>query len=144
MIVDSLSNFLEDQNISKSDENFLKEFSGNFYRKIINIKNFNKFETILSDWIRNLDKNIETIFELMKNHEQNMFWFSSIIGFFYQFGVGCDVDDGKALEFYLLAVNNDEKEYLNHNFTHLHLIDDKSNTFQNIIIGKYLLSLFLL
>src|SRR4051812_30129439 len=132
MAVDSLSNFLEGQTICKSDENFLKEFSRNFYRKIIDIKDFNKFETILSDWIRNLGKNIETIFELMKNHEQNRFWFSSIIGFFYQFGVGCDVDDGKALEFYLLAVNNDEKEYLNHNFTHLHLNDDKSNTFQNI------------
>src|SRR5215213_8685349 len=38
MVVDSLSNFLEGQNISKSDENFLKEFSRNFYRKIIDIK----------------------------------------------------------------------------------------------------------
>src|SRR5215213_9417025 len=52
----------------------------------------------------------------MVHHEQNRFWFSSIIGFFYQFGVGCYVDDDKALEFYLLAVNNDEKEFLNHKF----------------------------
>jgi hypothetical protein len=39
----------------------------------------------------------------MKNHEQTKFWFSSIIGFFYQLGIDCD----KALELYLLAVDND-------------------------------------
>jgi hypothetical protein len=132
-----MSHFLS-ISISKNDENFLKEFSRNFYQKIIDIKDFNKFETILGDWIKNLDKNIKTIFELMIHHEQNRFWFSSIIGFFYQFGVGCYVDDDKALEFYLLAVNNDEKEFSNYNFTHLHLNDDEFNMLQNInnIIGK--------
>src|SRR5204862_364832 len=50
----------------------------------------------------------------------------------------------KALEFYLLAINNDKMEFLNHNFTHLRLNDSEFNTSQNInnIIGKYLLSLF--
>ena len=44
----------------------------------------------------------------MKNHEQTKFWFSSIIGFFYQLGIDrCDVDKNKALELYLLAVDND-------------------------------------
>src|SRR4051794_28484003 len=95
MAIDSLTNSLEGQDMSKSDENFLKEFLRNFYQKIIDMKDFNEFEYLLSDWIKNLDKNIETIFELMINHEQNRFWFSSIIGFFYQFGVGCFVDDDK-------------------------------------------------
>src|ERR1043166_10323982 len=144
MVTNSLSNFLGSQDTSKSNENFLKEFSRNFYQKIINIKDFNTFENILSEWIKNIDKNPETIFELMKNHEMNEFWFSSIIGFFYQFGLCCDVDDSKALEFYLLAVNDDEKEFLNHNFTHVHLNDNEFNALKNInnIIGKYLLSLF--
>ena len=131
MVTNSLSNFLGNQDTSKSNENFLKEFSRNFYQKIVNLKDFNTFEKILSEWIKNIDKNTEIIFELMKNHEMNKFWFSSIIGFFYQFGLCCDVDDSKALEFYLLAVNDDEKEFLNHNFTHLHLNDNQFNALQN-------------
>ena len=43
----------------------------------------------------------------MKNYEQTKFWFSSIIGFFYQLGIDCDVDKNKALELYLLVVDND-------------------------------------
>ena len=43
----------------------------------------------------------------MKNHEQTKFWFSSIIGFFYQLGIDCDVDKNKALELYLLVVDNE-------------------------------------
>src|ERR1041385_8694769 len=38
MVTNSLSNFLGNQDTSKSNENFLKEFSQNFYQKIINIK----------------------------------------------------------------------------------------------------------
>ena len=33
------------------------------------------------------------------------------IGFFYQFGISCDVDRNKALELYLLAENNGKNEY---------------------------------
>src|ERR1043165_1975302 len=136
----SPSNFLG-QNIFKSDEDFLKGFSRDFYRKIINTNDFNTFEKNLNELIKNIDKNVETIFELMKNHEQMKFWFSSIIGFFYQLGINCDADKSKALEFYLLAVNNDEKEFLNQNFTQLNLLeeDNEFDTLQriNIVIGKY-------
>src|ERR1043165_2158264 len=127
----SLSNFLS-QNISKSDEDFLKGFSRDFYRKIIDTSDFNTFEKNLSEWIKNIDKNknIKRIFELMKNHEQTKFWFSSIIGFFYQVGINCNVDKSKALEFYLLAVNNnDEKEFLNQNFMQLNLLEGEDNEF---------------
>src|ERR1043166_399395 len=126
----SPSNFLS-RNISKSDEDFLKGFSRDFYRKIIDTSDFNTFEKNLSEWIKNIDKNknIKSIFELMKNHEQTKFWFSSIIGFFYQVGINCNVDKSKALEFYLLAVNNDEKEFLNQNFPQLNLLKGEDNEF---------------
>ena len=67
--------------------------------------------------------------------------------FFYQLGVDCDVDKSKALELYLLAINNDDCEFLNQNFAHLHLLEANDNEFDtlqsiNIIVGKYLLSLF--
>ena len=91
----SPSNFLESQDIFKINENFLKEFSRDFYKKIIDTNNFNTLENILSKWIKNLDN--ESIFELMQNHEQTKLWFSSIIGFFYQLGINCDVDKNKAL-----------------------------------------------
>src|ERR1043165_1980098 len=130
-------------NISKSDEIFLKEFSINFYRKIIGINDFNTFENTLSEWIKNINKNTKEILELM---QKNKFCFSSIIGFFYQYGISCDVDKNKSLKFYLLAVNNGETS--NKNFKNLHLLhlleeDDEFDIMQNnIIVGKYLLSLF--
>src|SRR6266480_2037142 len=106
----SLTNFLEGQNISKIDEKFLKEFTRDIYRKIINTNYLHTPENDLSEWIKNLDKNTETILKLMQNHKQTKLWFSSIIGFFYQLGIGCDVDKNKALGLYLLSVNNEEKE----------------------------------
>src|SRR3954470_7201601 len=115
-----MSNFLTiNKPISKVDENFLKEFSRGFYQSIINLKVNNIFETLIK-WIKSIDKETKLIFELMKNHEQTKFWFSSIIGFFYQFGITCNIDKNKALELYLLAVNNGKEEFLNQK---LHLLE---------------------
>src|SRR5215213_4436829 len=100
-------------NISKSDENFLKEFSRDFYQKIVNINDFDDFdvfENTLSKWIKGINKDTKTILKLMQNNE---FWFSSIIGFFYQQGIGCDVDKNKSLNLYLLAVNDEESSFTN-------------------------------
>src|SRR4051794_501905 len=129
--------------ISKSDENFLRDFSRNFYQKIIEINDFNVFESTLSEWIKDNNKNTRTILELMQKNE---FLFSSIIGFFYQYGIDCNVDKDKSYKLYLLAVNNNE-ESSNQKFTNLHLLDKGGDEFDrmqniNIIIGKCLLSLF--
>src|SRR5436190_10105293 len=120
--------------ISKN-EDFLKEISIDFYHKITDMEDFNTIENTLIEWIKNAHKNIELILGLMQNHKQTKLWFSSIIGFFYQNGVGCDPDKYKALKLYLLIINNDEKEFL---------IKEEHDILQNIniIIGKYLLSLF--
>src|SRR3954454_1980375 len=129
-------------NISKSDENFLKEFSRDFYQKIIDINDFNVLENTLSEWIMDINKNNKPILELMQKNE---FWFSSIIGFFYQHGIGCDANKDKSLKLYLLAVNNDHEGSSNQKFINLHLLES-NNEFDivknNIMIGKYLLSLF--
>ncbi|GES92221.1 Sel1-like repeat protein [Rhizophagus clarus] len=66
----------------------------------------------------------------MEDHEENVNWFSSLIGFFYDHGIGVSkIDKNKSLEYYLLAINikNDKK-----------LI----SVYQilNIIIAKHLLS----
>ena len=47
-------NTLNNNITSKDDENFLKEFLKSFYRQIIKIKNYNNFENILTEWIKDL------------------------------------------------------------------------------------------
>ncbi|CAB5396307.1 unnamed protein product [Rhizophagus irregularis] len=144
--------------ISNYDENFLKEFLKDFYRKLIKIIDTNNLITLentLIEWIKNIDnKDTKIILESMQNHKDNELLFSSIIGFFYQHGIGCIVDKNKSLDFYILTINNNnkiEEEYLNQNFTKL-LLEEKNdinNIFNilksiNIIIGKFLLSLFII
>jgi hypothetical protein len=131
---------------SENDESFLKKFLIDIYYKIIDVEDFSNFEIILSEFIIYIDKNVKTILELMKNHKESETWFSSIIGFFYQHGIGCDNDKNKEFELYLLAVNNEKSSSLK--FTRLRSLEEENvNEFDilksfNIIIGKYLLSLF--
>src|SRR5437763_4190924 len=84
-------------NPAKDEENFLKEFSRDFHQKILDIDDFDTFEITLSKWIKNINSDTKKILGLMKNHKGKEFLFSSIIGFFYQHGIGCDVDKNKAL-----------------------------------------------
>src|SRR4051794_9260219 len=141
-----MSNLLDDKatcmlitDISKNDENFLRDFSRDFYQKIIDINDFNVFESTLSEWIKDTNKDSKTILQLMQKNE---FWFSSIIGFFCQYGIDCDVDMDKSLKLYLLAANNEVPS--NQKFTNLHLLEENGDLMRNIniIIGKILLSLF--
>src|SRR2546423_12160023 len=128
------------------DEISLKEFSRDFHRKIIDTNDFNTFEYTLIKWIKGIfKKNVKKTLELMQNNKKNEILFSSIIGFFYQYGIGCDVDKNKALESYLLAVNNEES-LKNQKLINLRLLEENDNEFEilqnmNIAIGKYLLSL---
>src|ERR1043165_5662599 len=108
---------------------FLKKILKTFHDKITSSTNdFSVLEKNLIEWIKKTNKNT---LKLMQDHNESEFWFSSIIGFFYQYGIRCDVDKDKALKSYLLAVNNEES--LNQN-----LEKDKNNdgkefeTLQNI------------
>ena len=126
-------------NITESDENFLKNFLKNFYHKIIDTEDFNTFEDISIKWMKNElennDKDPESLLKMMQNHKRHQIWFTSIMGFFYQHGIGCKVDKNNALEIYLYIIVNEEKFiYLNTGKIHLFTL--------NNIIGKYLLSLY--
>src|SRR5688572_23339933 len=127
-------NILPTTEISENDENFLKIFSKDFYQKVIDINDINTFEDTLIKWIKS--KDTELILRLMKNHHQTEFLFSSIIGFFYQHGIGCDIRRDKALKLY-------EKSLKNENFNNLNLLEgnEEFDTLQNIniMIGKYLM-----
>ncbi|PKY56402.1 hypothetical protein RhiirA4_476678 [Rhizophagus irregularis] len=132
-------------NISKDDENFLKNFLKDFHEEIIKTKNFNNYEYYLSEWVKlnlkNNNKNPENILKIMENHNENKFWFTSLLGFFYQFGIGCNLNREKALDFYFIVITIDNKIKENDDFNQLNLIEDTLRN-NNIIIGKYLLSLF--
>ncbi|CAB4397289.1 unnamed protein product [Rhizophagus irregularis] len=126
--------------ISKDDENLLKEFLKGFYRKIIKIKNYDEYEIILIEWIKEFlnfnKKNSKIILELMINHENNEIWFSSLIGFFYQYNIDNTyiIDNYESLKLYSNTSNINYKEkYLN--FFSVYQI-------LNIIISKYLLSFY--
>ncbi|CAI2172265.1 4275_t:CDS:2 [Funneliformis geosporum] len=119
---------------SEKNENYLKEFLEDFYHKIaynINIDDFENFENKIIKWIRLADEII--YIELMENHQNKELWFSSIIGFSYQYGIGkCEINKSKALELYLLAVSIKDDDDMDHNyFKRL-----------NSTIGKYLLAFY--
>ncbi|CAB5366785.1 unnamed protein product [Rhizophagus irregularis] len=122
--------------ITKGDENFLKEFLKDFYRQVIKIKYYPKFENILTEWTKDYfnhnEKNPEIILKLMEEHEESDNWFSSLIGFFYNHNIGyVVVKEKKSLKLYLLSINNYKNKKL------------ISSMYQllNIIIAKYLISI---
>src|SRR6266498_5170681 len=73
----------------------------------------------------------------MQNLQESEFWITSLIGYFYQNGIGCIMDKNKALEYYLLVVNQ------NLNETQYFEESDRNDYLRfNQIIGKYLLAIF--
>src|SRR5438045_965429 len=75
-------------NKDDDDENFLKELLKNFYRQIMIMENYNNFKNILIEWLKDFfeqnKKDFDKILELMKNHEENENWFSSLLGFCFE------------------------------------------------------------
>jgi hypothetical protein len=95
------------------------------YVRIIYTDSFDDFEDLSIEWIKNTlehqKMNVEGFLESIQKHPT---LFSSLIGFFYQHGVGCNADEGKALEMYSLAIKQDEVQTVNK------------------AVAKYLLSLY--
>src|SRR6266542_1614806 len=110
---------------SENDEAFFRELIENFHNRIVNTDSFDNFENLLIEWIKDTlehnDVHAETFLESIQNQQILL---SSLIGFFYQHGIGCNVNKDKALEMYLMAIKQDKVQTIN-------------NT-----IAKYLLSLF--
>ncbi|UZO06667.1 uncharacterized protein OCT59_026978 [Rhizophagus irregularis] len=103
----SVMNKITDINISVSDENFLKNLIIRFRNNIIKMDDFGNFENILTNWMNSFlensnDKDPKKILKIMKNHKENKSWFTSLIGYFYQFGIGCNLNREKALDCYLI------------------------------------------
>ncbi|CAB4397238.1 unnamed protein product [Rhizophagus irregularis] len=121
-------------NENSTDIIVLRELLKDFYRHVIFIEDYNNFENIITERIKEFikynKKTPEIILKLMEDHEENENWFSSLIGFFYEYGIVgvIKIDKNKSLELYLLTINNENKKLIS-----LYQI-------LNIIIAKYLLS----
>src|SRR5436190_19232595 len=116
-----------------NDEIFLREFLKDFYHKIIDADDLGIFEDTLIKWIKDLlenhDKDLKDFLKMMQNHQNHQIWFTSLVGFFYQHGIGCDISRNMSLKLYSLNDNGNGMEV------------DKLQD-MNIMIGNYLLSLF--
>ena len=90
-------------NLSKDDINFLEEYLKGFYRQVIKLDNYANFEKTLTEWTKDFfsrnKKDSKKVLELMEIHKENKIWFSSLIGFFYDYGMEniIDVDKNKSL-----------------------------------------------
>src|SRR3954454_6016990 len=99
---------------SNPNDELLKELTKEFYYKLISTKDFSDpFENNLCKWIINIlqqiNKKAEAYLEFMQDREG----VTSLIGFFYQHGIGCSVDKNKALNMYLSAIKQDESQNIN-------------------------------
>ena len=65
--------------------------------EIIEIRQLNEF---VDNFLFEYDLDPKSILEIMTSNSQNIFCYSSLIGFFYQYGIGCEVDRAKAFEIY--------------------------------------------
>ncbi|CAB4385688.1 unnamed protein product [Rhizophagus irregularis] len=127
---------------SENDEIFLKEFLKEFYRQIIKIENYANFENILKEWIKEFfddnNKDLYYFLKIMEYHDENENWFSSLIGFFYEHGIGTNdniINKDKSLELYLLSINNNNDNNNQKSFFSIYQLI-------NIIISKFLLSFY--
>ncbi|RIA87115.1 hypothetical protein C1645_828272 [Glomus cerebriforme] len=135
----------------KSIEKVLKGLLKDFYNIIIKTNDVNYIEENLNYLIMNLNGFFYyNLFDLFQNHEEREYLFTSLIGYCYQNGIGCKVDKNKALETYLLVVNNknnkieEEGGSFKKNLEQLNINEYEFDVLKNIniIIGRYLLSLF--
>ncbi|CAB5386017.1 unnamed protein product [Rhizophagus irregularis] len=150
------------------DEIFLKEFMNKLFNTII--YNTNEFKEnqaeclinsfkIINDKLRRFN-DINDIVKLIQNHKNHDIWFSSLNGLFHQCGY-MDyyyIDYNKCLNLYLLAIKNEEilkmidlnireeneeeEEYDDDGDDDDDNFEDYILQLKNVIIGKYLLSLF--
>src|SRR5437763_750131 len=116
---------------SSSFEELLKELLQEVYVILLNsdIEDIEDIENIkLNEVINNhlLENNLiaRNVLKIMTSNPQNTFNYSSLIGFFYQQGIGCKADKIKASEIFSNAVKNVKNKQFSF---------DQENTFCNNI-----------
>ncbi|GET02288.1 Sel1-like repeat protein [Rhizophagus clarus] len=98
---------------------FIIELMQELYVILLNIEfedgdyTADKFNLYIDTFLLEYDLDPKNVLEIMTNNSQNIFCFSSLIGFFYQHGIGCEIDEIKASKIFSNIVKNNQQEILN-------------------------------
>ncbi|CAB5394786.1 unnamed protein product [Rhizophagus irregularis] len=126
-----------------------KELLQELYVVFLDIEDHNTLR--LNEFIHNTlleyDLDPKNVLETMKINSQPDFSYSSLIGIFYQYGIGCEPDEIKAFEIFSNAVKNNKKEIIkkfsfDQKNEPITFCDDNIKEL-NEIITQYFYSLFL-
>ena len=101
-------------NLASIKENILRELTEKFVSQLyfktqFQNNNNNPFEEFSPDWLKlfiekqNIDS--EKLLEMMLKHNQSNFYFTSFIGYFYQYGIGTEIIKQKSLAYYFQSTN---------------------------------------
>ncbi|GET02291.1 kinase-like domain-containing protein [Rhizophagus clarus] len=113
-------------------------------------KNYNthKFNLLIGTLLLEYDLDLKNVLKIMTNNPKNIMCCSSLIGYFYQHGIGCKVDEIKAFEIFSNVIKNNQNVLLDQ----VPFIDQKNETIifldndikeLNEIIAQYFISIFL-
>ncbi|CAB4398820.1 unnamed protein product [Rhizophagus irregularis] len=107
-----------------------------------------KLNEFINNFLFEYDLDPKNVFEIITSNSQNIYYYSSLVGFFYQNGIGCNVDEIKAYEIFSNAVKNNNqrsksksKSTDQENDSISFYCNDNNNI--NEIIVQYFYSLFL-
>jgi TPR repeat protein len=95
----------------------INELLQELYTYLLNLEFQHEFDYLCSKFIYTFlfeyDLDPNNVFKILTSNSQNIICYSSLIGFFYQYGIGCEVDKIKAFEIYSNTIKNDHKLILN-------------------------------
>ncbi|CAB4391867.1 unnamed protein product [Rhizophagus irregularis] len=98
---------------------FFKELMQELYVTLLNIEfedgdytTDDKFNIFIDTFLLEYDLDPKNVLEIMISNSQNILCFSSLIGFFYQHGIGCEVNEIKASNIFSNTIKNNHKEIL--------------------------------
>jgi len=134
-------------------QELLKELLQELYIILLDIELLeevsDELNIVLDNLLLEYDLDPKNVLEIMTSNSQNNFCYSSLIRFFYQRGIGCEVDEIKASEIFSNAVKNNRKEELNQfsldqqNESIATFCNDNHIKKLNKVILQYFYSLFL-
>ncbi|GBB84521.1 hypothetical protein RclHR1_01110006 [Rhizophagus clarus] len=135
-------NFPLDQNIIKYDSSFFLNYFNLLQDLYIFLSNreiteseIDELNEFIKKFLFEYDLDPKNVLKIMTSDSKNMTSYSSLIGFFYQYGIGCEVDEIKAFETYFNVVKNNKNETNN-------ICNDKVKEL-NEIVTQYFYSMLL-
>ncbi|CAG8684704.1 14621_t:CDS:2, partial [Rhizophagus irregularis] len=86
---------------------------------LLNIEDYttDQLNEFIYNFLLEYDLDPKNVFEIMTNNLQPIFYYSSLIGIFYQYGIGCEVDEIKASKIFFNTVKNNQKVIVPDQFT---------------------------